>query len=247
MRIRILALLLFSLPDGAAIAAPLIYTGYGVTFSKAGFANESNPANQDRMIPGIALTRASSQGLFNIAVESSFVGATSPTGTRWAFKNNNGDVQPNIADWATLTFEDWQTSLGGTGSLAANIIDGGAVVHLVDQDIYLELRFTDWGIGSGTGGSFSYERSEITPTADFDRDGDVDGQDFLTWQRGAGMASPLQSQGDANFDGVVDAGDLAIWQSSYGNPLAAIGAVPEPTSWVLAACAAVLIGTRRRG
>lgn len=245
MRIWILALSAGLSIACSAVAAPLIYSGYGVTFSKAAFASTSDPANQDRIVGGVALTRASSRGLFNIAVEGAFTDNVSPTGTRWAFKSNNGGVEPDINDWATLTFDDWQTSLGGSQSLATNITDGGAVVHLVEQDIYIELRFTDWGIGSGTGGRFTYERSEITPTADFDRDGDVAGHDFLTWQRGVGKDSPLQSEGDGNFDGSVDSTDLAVWQESYGDPPATIGAVPEPTSWLLTACVVVLMGSRR--
>ncbi|MDZ4656098.1 MAG: hypothetical protein SH868_00825 [Bythopirellula sp.] len=51
---------------------------------------------------------------------------------------------------------------------------------------------------------------------DFDSDGDVDGRDFLLWQRG-GSPTP--------FSGA----DLATWQSNYGAPLMAVTAVPEPT------------------
>lgn len=59
------------------------------------------------------------------------------------------------------------------------------------------------------------------PTAsspgDFDNDGDVDGRDFLVWQRG-GSPNPLSS------------GDLALWQSNYAAPLAAeVASVPNQT------------------
>ncbi len=53
--------------------------------------------------------------------------------------------------------------------------------------------------------------------ADFDLDGDVDGRDFLAWQRGAGSANPTKASGDANNDDVVNSADLAIWQAEYGN------------------------------
>jgi hypothetical protein len=56
----------------------------------------------------------------------------------------------------------------------------------------------------------------VEENADFDGDGDVDGRDFLTWQRGFGITGAATlSQGDANDDGNVDADDLAIWQSQY--------------------------------
>ncbi len=53
-------------------------------------------------------------------------------------------------------------------------------------------------------------------SADFDNDNDVDGSDFLAWQRGyetMGTATP--EQGDANGDTNVDADDLVIWQTQY--------------------------------
>lgn len=58
----------------------------------------------------------------------------------------------------------------------------------------------------------------IEPTGDFDADADVDGADFLAWQRGlgaAGNATPVQ--GDSNLDGNVDAADLANWAGQYGS------------------------------
>jgi hypothetical protein len=68
-------------------------------------------------------------------------------------------------------------------------------------------------------------------SADFDDDGDVDGADFLFWQRGVATSSP--ALGDADGDGVVDADDLAIWKNQFGGAaVKAAGAfeaaVPEP-------------------
>jgi hypothetical protein len=62
------------------------------------------------------------------------------------------------------------------------------------------------------------------PSADFDADGDVDGQDFLHWQRG---------DGDADGDGATGPADLAVWRQQYGAADAAIRnlVVPEPTGW----------------
>jgi hypothetical protein len=64
-------------------------------------------------------------------------------------------------------------------------------------------------------------------SADFDGDLDVDGNDFLTWQRGAGIASnALQFQGDANNDHVIDAADLGAWRTSFGSNFATFAGVP---------------------
>lgn len=72
-----------------------------------------------------------------------------------------------------------------------------------------------------------------TAPGDFDGDGDVDGTDFLTWQKNPAV------------------GSLTDWQNNYGlGSLAAATAVPEPTSLMLAglfALTAITPRVRRRG
>jgi hypothetical protein len=76
----------------------------------------------------------------------------------------------------------------------------------------------------------------VPPSAngDFDNDGDVDGRDFLVWQRGE-TTPPL------------DPALLVEWQDNYGGPLAAVTAVPEPAGLVLVAAFVVLLPLRRSG
>jgi hypothetical protein len=87
-------------------------------------------------------------------------------------------------------------------------------------------------------------------TADFDNDGDVDGDDFLVWQAGFGTLMPdgTNAIGDADYDKDVDGDDFLIWQAQFGSADgAAASAVPEPNSMLLlAAGAAGLVGWRRR-
>jgi hypothetical protein len=84
------------------------------------------------------------------------------------------------------------------------------------------------------------------PSADFDMDGDVDGRDFLAWQRGYGAADPIFGDGDANYDGVVDGADLAVWQAAYGGgALTASIGVPEPAAMYLLVMAIAFINHRK--
>jgi hypothetical protein len=86
-------------------------------------------------------------------------------------------------------------------------------------------------------------------SADFDDDGDIDGADFLTWQRGLGTTgTATPSQGDANNDGSVTADDLAIWKAQFGLPAAgpAVGVVPECGTLALAVIGGLAGFGRRR-
>ena len=76
---------------------------------------------------------------------------------------------------------------------------------------------------------------QLTITAgepgDFDFDSDVDGADFLEWQRGTHTA-----------------GDLTLWQDNYGTGSslqASVASVPEPSSIALLALSSALLFARR--
>ncbi|MCH2113944.1 MAG: SUMF1/EgtB/PvdO family nonheme iron enzyme [Pirellulales bacterium] len=77
-------------------------------------------------------------------------------------------------------------------------------------------------------------------TADFDFDGDVDGNDLAEWNTAFGITSSADSDGDSDSDG----GDFFAWQRSFYDvaPLAAqLTPVPEPASIVLAAVVFFLV------
>lgn len=87
-----------------------------------------------------------------------------------------------------------------------------------------------------------------TLPGDFDLDDDVDGRDFLAWQRLYG--STWRTVADASLNGIVDTADLAIWQQNFGDhvgmrPL--VGSVPEPSSVVLLLAAIGSVVVPRRG
>jgi len=55
-------------------------------------------------------------------------------------------------------------------------------------------------------------------SADFDSDGDADGADFLSWQRGFGTSTgATKAMGDANGDADIDGGDFSIWTNEFGD------------------------------
>lgn len=67
--------------------------------------------------------------------------------------------------------------------------------------------------------------------ADYDRDGDADGADFLAWQRAVGTRDGWI---DSDDSGYVDAGDLDAWRDNFGAVAglvaSATAAAVEPTA-----------------
>jgi hypothetical protein len=63
-------------------------------------------------------------------------------------------------------------------------------------------------------GAYEYQ-SGILLNGDFDLDGDIDGRDFLIWQRNFGAIGVNKDSGDATGDNDVDGNDLAVWQATY--------------------------------
>ncbi len=81
--------------------------------------------------------------------------------------------------------------------------------------------------------------------ADFDKNGAVDGNDFLIWQANFGM-SGTSNTGDANGNGVVDGNDFLIWQASFGSAAGEAGnAIPEPTTGGLLLLSLAAFAVRR--
>lgn len=143
--------------------AQTVWTGLSESFSKAANADWTLAANQDAIMPNVIITRRNTEGIFNIAVENAFdrfTGQNAPADTEWAFASLAGNpAVVSASDWALLNFDTWTISLGGGGSLAGNILNRPGVLHLISDDIYLDIQFTGWGQGHGGGGSFSYNRA----------------------------------------------------------------------------------------
>jgi hypothetical protein len=67
---------------------------------------------------------------------------------------------------------------------------------------------------------------------DYDADDDVDGADFLQWQRSLGESVADPGQGaDGNGNGFVDYTDFVIWRSNFGRTTEYGDAtIPEPST-----------------
>ena len=129
------------------VDAATIWNGSKITFTKANFVDWTLPENQDQITDNVSITRADFQGIFNIQQESSF-SPTSPADTEWAFGT--------IAELESLTFQPWQTWHGRN---AASIVGQDAVLHLISEDIFIDIKFLSWTGGRENGGGFSYSRS----------------------------------------------------------------------------------------
>lgn len=96
-----------------------------------------------------------------------------------------------------------------------------------------------FGFGGAGDANFTAYFDHDFPTSapgDFDGDDDVDGRDFLIWQRGG------------STNGALDPRDLADWQMNYGpGGLAAVTSVPEPVSAVLLAVVGTVLLFCRQG
>jgi hypothetical protein len=153
-----------------ASAAPIVWTGPTITFTKANNADWTQAANQDRITDTTWLTRKNSNGIFNIKTETGSVyggpptGGLSPANTEWAYGT--------AANWASLTFDTWWNWQAGgpSGSgFPPDTVGKNAVLHLISDDIYIDIKFLSWTAGPDGqapgpgGGGFSYQRS--TPAA----------------------------------------------------------------------------------
>lgn len=134
--------------------------------------------------------------------------ATAPVATEAAFGARAGitPFEGQIDEWSIYNH-------ALTGTLNGSVLTGGELFDLWQQGVVA-----------------------TTLPGDFNGDNEVDGRDFLAWQRGE-SPNPLS------------ANDLADWQSNYGSePLgASLNVVPEPSSCVLVALALMAMpGCARR-
>ncbi|MDG1822724.1 MAG: T9SS type A sorting domain-containing protein [Flavobacteriaceae bacterium] len=150
MRVFYLFLLITNL-----INAQTIWTGPKVTFTKANNSNGNLEANQDGITDIVRLARSNENVLYNAIIQTAAPtdGYNSPLDTEWA--------EGTTADINTLTFTDFKSAAPTASSGAVRVKDmvgRNYVLHLITDDIYIDLKMLAWGTRS-QGAGFSYERS----------------------------------------------------------------------------------------
>jgi hypothetical protein len=186
----------------------------------------------------------------------------------------SGALRPN--NWLSLQDQNLAGFPAGNGSGNGWEENAGATTGRIGEANLAAYSPVANGGNVPIGGAFNPAGAHdlvftySTPTtrvlnADFDNDGDVDGRDFLTWQRNTGTPTGetvTKALGDADSDRDVDGADLAIWRNELGyTPLTSSGTqvtgfvrylppttpVPEPTAvWLVGLGLAAAAATGRR-
>jgi hypothetical protein len=135
----------------AVLAAPVATEAATVwTGPTLSFINHS-VSDVDQITPNVWLTRGGVQGIYNAKTESLFTHNFSPADTEWA----NGTT----ANYASLSYTDWNTWADGVNPGPPSTVGVNAVMHLISEDIYLDITFTSWPNGHSGNTGFSYNRS----------------------------------------------------------------------------------------
>ena len=111
------------------ISSSTIWNGPLKSFTKTYGSNASEETNQDRLTAKVWITRGNNGGqIYNAAQEDKSDKYKSPIGTEWAVGNIN--------DLDKLIFYDFRIAIQ-----PKNIVGKDLVIHLIEEDIYLSVKF----------------------------------------------------------------------------------------------------------
>ncbi len=124
----------------------VVWTGEMIEFVKADDANPGQEANQDRITENLWITRGNSGGqIYNAAEERRANSRNSPANTLWALGTTD--------ELEDLNFRPFRAAVGKP----QNVVGRELVMHVVSEDIYIDVVFTSWSRSKA--GGFSYMRS----------------------------------------------------------------------------------------
>lgn len=129
----------------SGLTAQTIWNSSPITFKKENYANFNKAENQDRITDKVWITRQNSLPIYNYLVDELYL---SPKGTLWAF----GKISDGVEN---LKFDFWVNMINAS---PPGMLDKDMVMYLVEENIYINIKFTDWTT-DGQGGGFSYTRS----------------------------------------------------------------------------------------
>lgn len=157
-----------------------------------------------------ALVRRRTAGEFQL--DNSYFESGAPLGK--TFHGYNGGVNGSPIDFVFSSTSDFQAI-------------SGEIIHTTFDGLYPSDHYPVEVV------------LDVTPKifGDYDEDNDVDGTDFLVWQRAFGTTS-FDSPADGNSDGTVDVEDLDLWRDQFGTMVssqtsAPWQAIPEPSTVLL--------------
>jgi GH25 family lysozyme M1 (1,4-beta-N-acetylmuramidase) len=150
----------------------------------------------------------------------------------WKSSTANLPVASDTPLWGEWQFWQWTDSWSVPG-IAGN----------VDGDLYNGSLAQLGGLLLGNDGAIP---------GDFNRDGEVDAADYITWKKSLGSVVPLYRGADANGNARIDADDLALWRTNLGRTTTGGGrglvAAPEPCAITIAlVVAGSFLATARPG
>jgi hypothetical protein len=116
-----------------------------ITFTKP--VDTDTETYKDCITTNVCITRGSSQSIYNSVKEDNMSGSDSPLDTEWA---------KGSCDSPTTIFSNFVTMHSKNPQ---NILNEDLCLHLISDDIYIDIMITSWS--SGGGGGFSYIRDKI--------------------------------------------------------------------------------------
>ena len=116
-------------------------------FEKENFADPANVANQDAITERVVLMRGGRDALYNVVLEDS-AGNQSPMGTGWA--------QGTTANLEGLEFQPLKAA---ANDQLKRLPGKSFVLHLVEDDIYIDVTFISWTSGNSRTSRLAFRRS----------------------------------------------------------------------------------------